>query len=252
MVWQPLAPDVDDTQLVLVAPDGQFNFLPGRLARPQQTRCVLDRAAGRSLPSAQAAKSSSWRGDRSSRHPTGSWPWAGSITTTPRPADPTPDRPTSPHNHRRRHADRPRRRLRRQHHRHFSHCRAPYPRSTTSPTCSAAPAEGRPSSCPGQRRAKEAIRADLPGHRYIHLATHGYFAPESINAANPFNLSALSVESAGRVGRAEVRGFYPGLVAGLAWAGANVPVSGPMQLVALDVGAGVITAEEVEGSTCRL
>jgi CHAT domain-containing protein len=86
----------------------------------------------------------------------------------------------------------------------------------------------------------------LPGHRYIHLATHGYFAPESVKAADPFNLDALSPESAGRIGQGEVRGFYPGLLAGLALAGANVPTKDPIT-GALDIGSGVMTAEEVEG-----
>jgi CHAT domain-containing protein len=54
--------------------------------------------------------------------------------------------------------------------------------------------------------------------------------------------------------RSEVRGLYPGLLSGLVFAGANRPARDPVTGV-VDVGAAVMTAEEIAGldlSTCEL
>jgi CHAT domain-containing protein len=81
----------------------------------------------------------------------------------------------------------------------------------------------------GPQATKERVRASLTGKRYVHLATHGYFA---------------SPEFA----------FYPGLLSGLIFAGANQP---PKDAVTglVDFGSAVMTAEEIEGldlSACDL
>jgi CHAT domain-containing protein/Tfp pilus assembly protein PilF len=70
---------------------------------------------------------------------------------------------------------------------------------------------------------EEALRKNATTHRYLHLATHGYFAPEGIK-------SALGTASGAREKKAEVdplggrgvTGWHPGLLSGLALAGANV------------------------------
>ena len=173
LVWQPLAPYVDGTQLVLVAPDGQFNFLPSGVLPDLNKRdgYLIQRA--RSPPSAQAAKSSIWRGDRSNPHPTGSWRWAGSITT----------------------AARQRTRSRSAHGRRWPEPHLPAPRAFVGNTTVNFPplpgtlpeandiadlfrraGGGSTKLLSGREATKEAIRAGLHGHRYIHLATHGYFA----------------------------------------------------------------------------
>ncbi len=110
------------------------------------------------------------------------------------------------------------------------------------------------------------VRAELPRYRYSHLATHGYFADEAVRGAVSSAISSpdgpdratpadsLSIESAGIIGRPEIQGFYPGSLAGLAWAGANAPPRDPVTGEA-DFGAEVMTAEQVEGmdlSGCEL
>jgi CHAT domain-containing protein/tetratricopeptide (TPR) repeat protein len=91
-----------------------------------------------------------------------------------------------------------------------------------------------------QGQATEAaVRQAAPAHRYLHFATHGYFAPKELR-------SALADVSHGQVPvasnlfeRRGVAGFHPGLLSGLVLAGANRPV---------DPGNddGILTALEVE------
>jgi CHAT domain-containing protein len=73
----------------------------------------------------------------------------------------------------------------------------------------------------GARATEEALRREAPRHRFLHLATHGYFAPEELR-------SALGPEDGNRakagsdlLGGAGVAGYHPGLLSGLALAGAN-------------------------------
>ncbi len=106
----------------------------------------------------------------------------------------------------------------------------------------------------GSRATKDTICQALPGHRYLHLATHGYFAPPSIKSAASTDPTTLTLETAGRLGRADIEGFYPGLLSGLAWAGVNHPPVDPVTGLA-DLGAGTMTAEEVSAidlSACEL
>jgi len=84
------------------------------------------------------------------------------------------------------------------------------------------------------------VRKQAPRHRYLHFATHGFFAPPELR-------SALSAASRGKesdvgnlFGRGKgVAGFHPGLLSGLVLAGANRPA---------EVGKddGILTALEVE------
>src|SRR5262249_44669945 len=111
-----------------------------------------------------------------------------------------------------------------------------------------------PTVISGRQATKDAVRAALPGHRYVHLATHGYFAPPKLKAAGAFDADALTLETAGRLGSAALPGFYPGLLSGLVWAGANTPPKDPATGI-VAVGEGVMTAEEVSGldlSACDL
>jgi CHAT domain-containing protein/tetratricopeptide (TPR) repeat protein len=96
----------------------------------------------------------------------------------------------------------------------------------------------------GADASKEAFLVRAPGARYLHLATHGYFAPES---------AASRLESAAAAGGAsgvdEIYGLAPSSLAGLAFAGANLARG------AASGGGGVLTAEELAGldlSTCEL
>jgi CHAT domain-containing protein len=86
---------------------------------------------------------------------------------------------------------------------------------------------------------EEAVRKQAPKHRYLHLATHGFFAPKELRSA----LSAASRGAEGEAGnlfsRKDVAGFHPGLLSGLALAGANRPAEP-------DKDDGILTALEVE------
>jgi CHAT domain-containing protein/tetratricopeptide (TPR) repeat protein len=73
-----------------------------------------------------------------------------------------------------------------------------------------------------EHATEEALEARLPGKRWIHLATHGFFQPEglpSIWAA----ARALSDESAPRP--EILTGLPPGLLSGLVCAGADLPLA---------------------------
>jgi CHAT domain-containing protein len=109
-------------------------------------------------------------------------------------------------------------------------------------------------SVSGPDAEKGRVVEALPGKRYIHLATHGYFAP-------PETRSALSPEDPTGIIRANeamspssARGYFPGLLTGLVFAGANRP---PMNRLtsAADPGFAIVTADEFAGldlSTCEL
>ena len=106
----------------------------------------------------------------------------------------------------------------------------------------------------GSEAAEPSVGAEMAGRRYLHLATHGYFAaPELRNALAPVD-NTVGPRSWEGMGRREVGGYYPGLLSGLVWAGASVPSRDPITGL-VDVGAGLMTAEEVSGldlSGCEL
>jgi CHAT domain-containing protein/tetratricopeptide (TPR) repeat protein len=109
-------------------------------------------------------------------------------------------------------------------------------------------------SLSGPDATKRQLIEALPGKRYIHLATHGYFAP-------PGTPSALSPEDPASIIRpyegmlpSSARGYFPGLLTGLVFAGANNPPRNHLTEAA-DPGFGVMTADEVAGldlSACEL
>ncbi len=71
----------------------------------------------------------------------------------------------------------------------------------------------------GEAATEGRVRSGMPGHRYLHLATHGYFEPEHLPS---FAANAESLEAKARLGeKIEATGMLPGLLAGLVFAGAN-------------------------------
>jgi CHAT domain-containing protein len=96
----------------------------------------------------------------------------------------------------------------------------------------------------GTRATNDLLRTALVGQRYLHLATHGYFAPPSVKSAVGYDPNQLTSETAGLLDRSEVEGFFPGLLSGLVWAGANTPRTDPATKLQ-DRSAGTMTAEEV-------
>ena len=93
----------------------------------------------------------------------------------------------------------------------------------------------------GAEATEQAFRRLAPGHRWLHLATHGFFAPPNVR-------SALAPEPRGpgpaggvlptSFSRHDVGGFHPGLLSGLVFAGAN-------RTPTLDAADGILTALEV-------
>jgi CHAT domain-containing protein/tetratricopeptide (TPR) repeat protein len=73
----------------------------------------------------------------------------------------------------------------------------------------------------GRDKATEAaFRQAAPHYRYMHLATHGFFAPREV--ASALSPTAESSESGpGALGREGIRGYHPGLLSGVALSGAN-------------------------------
>jgi CHAT domain-containing protein/Tfp pilus assembly protein PilF len=66
---------------------------------------------------------------------------------------------------------------------------------------------------------ESAVRQEAPRHRWLHLATHGFFAPPEVKSAAQTD----KVEAGDLFGKEGVVGFHPGLLSGLALAGANRP-----------------------------
>ena len=85
-----------------------------------------------------------------------------------------------------------------------------------------------------------------PGKRFLHLATHGFFAPPELRSAlRPAVMADALGESgpAERYGPDSVIGFHPGLLSGLALAGANRDAKRGAEDAA--PGDGILTALEV-------
>lgn len=70
---------------------------------------------------------------------------------------------------------------------------------------------------------EEEIRQQAPRHRYLHFATHGFFAPPHLRSAlataPPDSAHAPALRS-----RQDMAAWHPGLLSGLVLAGANQPV----------------------------
>ena len=65
------------------------------------------------------------------------------------------------------------------------------------------------------------MREAASTHRFLHLATHGYFAPPELRSAlGPSDPAARP--GTDLFGARGVAGFHPGLLSGLALTGANV------------------------------
>jgi CHAT domain-containing protein/tetratricopeptide (TPR) repeat protein len=73
----------------------------------------------------------------------------------------------------------------------------------------------------GRDKATEAaFREAAPHYRYMHLATHGFFASREV--ASALSPSAENSErGSGAFGREGIRGWHPGLLSGIALSGAN-------------------------------
>jgi len=75
----------------------------------------------------------------------------------------------------------------------------------------------------GTRATEEALKAALPAHSWVHIATHGFFQPEGTVARDTSR---------------DIAGLFPGLLSGLVLAGANTEPPDDRE-------DGLLTAEEL-------
>ncbi|HZO10334.1 MAG TPA: CHAT domain-containing tetratricopeptide repeat protein, partial [Myxococcota bacterium] len=99
----------------------------------------------------------------------------------------------------------------------------------------------RPAVVLEKRKASRAALEELaPTARFLHIATHGWFAPESIRSwSDPEPIDRKSGLGARLSGVEQVRGMSPMLLCGLALAGANLPED------AVGRAPGLVTADEL-------
>ncbi len=83
---------------------------------------------------------------------------------------------------------------------------------------------------------EQQFRAAAAGASFIHLATHGYFAPDSLKSV--LSATRQDERSLSLFTQQDVSGWHPGLLSGIVLAGANQPP-------ALDCDDGILTALEV-------
>jgi CHAT domain-containing protein/tetratricopeptide (TPR) repeat protein len=91
----------------------------------------------------------------------------------------------------------------------------------------------------GAQATEEAFRREAPRHRFVHLAAHGYFAPPELRSALGPADPKTTRPGFDPLGGAGVAGWHPGLLSGIALAGANVRPSPAGQ------DDGILTALEV-------
>jgi CHAT domain-containing protein len=105
-------------------------------------------------------------------------------------------------------------------------------------------ADAKVKSLRGAAATESAFRREASKHRYLHFATHGFFAPPELRSAlapapaRENGPAAADLRGPDLFGRRGISGFHPGLLSGLVLAGANKPV-------ATDADDGILTALEV-------
>jgi CHAT domain-containing protein len=92
---------------------------------------------------------------------------------------------------------------------------------------------------------KQAILAAAPSHRFVHLATHGFFADESVESAVQVAQRAALLPG-GLSFRPEATGRHPGLLSGLVFAGVNRPDRPPEETILTALEAAELNLEKVE------
>ena len=108
-----------------------------------------------------------------------------------------------------------------------------------SAICSKNFPDGKVDPLEGEKATESAFRKKAPNCRWLHLATHGFFAPPQVASA----LAASKEDkegSFGEFGKQGIAGFHPGLLSGLAFSGANTRAGG-------NDDDGILTAVEVAG-----
>jgi CHAT domain-containing protein len=107
------------------------------------------------------------------------------------------------------------------------------------------PADGGVAILTGADASKQRVRVAITGRRYVHLATHGFFAREQVRSlARPVG-ERIALLPLDRMSRDELIGWAPGLLSGLCFAGFNNPPRDPVDS-SPNSGDVLMTAEEVE------
>ncbi|HZM01327.1 MAG TPA: CHAT domain-containing protein, partial [Planctomycetota bacterium] len=101
-----------------------------------------------------------------------------------------------------------------------------------------------------RKASREALDELAPDARFLHVASHGWFAPESVTSWDDPEALDPRAGAPGRMSVADrVRGLSPMVLCGLALAGANLPADERGRL------PGLVTAEELSSwdlSRCEL
>ena len=91
----------------------------------------------------------------------------------------------------------------------------------------------------GDQPTKAAVgAAQLATHRYLHLATHGFFAPPGLKSTLAGAADERGGGKPGSASRRDIGEYHPGLLSGLVLAGANQPAAAGKD-------DGILTALEV-------
>ncbi|HEV2970730.1 MAG TPA: CHAT domain-containing protein, partial [Pirellulales bacterium] len=85
--------------------------------------------------------------------------------------------------------------------------------------------DGRLDKLRGDRATKAALIGKISDHRYVHLATHGFFAPKELKSALGVAMGAENRGAGGATSLRDVAGYPPGLLSGVVLAGANRPAA---------------------------
>ena len=101
-----------------------------------------------------------------------------------------------------------------------------------------------------RKASREALEEVAPRARWLHIATHGWFAPESIRSwVDPEPIDEKTGLGVRLSGDEQVRGLSPMLLCGLALAGANLPENAVGRV------PGLVTAQELSAldlTNCEL
>ncbi|MDX1948086.1 MAG: tetratricopeptide repeat protein [Pirellulaceae bacterium] len=73
----------------------------------------------------------------------------------------------------------------------------------------------------GAAATENAVRTEGPRHLYLHFATHGFFAPPSVRSAMARETVVRGGGAADLATSQTIAGYHPGLLSGIALAGAN-------------------------------
>jgi CHAT domain-containing protein len=101
----------------------------------------------------------------------------------------------------------------------------------------------------GHSASRDALAGVAPRARFLHIATHGWFAPESIRSTGDVEVIDEVLGVLRQSAEERILGSSPMVLCGLALAGANLPAD------ELGRNPGLVTAEEIAGwdlSNCEL